>query len=231
MSTRCGFLCSRLQFSSNQPLLRSSFLTTSPHAMSTLGITELEREIFAVVEGNLSSPQRHADPRLLCRLDGSPHRQRRDLAPQRDDGRMIRGSVPYLNGPSRRTAREGGGQRHKSGRKLRLLHEFWPGGICALPGGQQRTQLPRGRSRSSAVGSSSTVLRQVRMARRISPPIRRTESLISHRREGRVRLLAGNQFMLAVGGSTAAAIDQERSLLNVATSGALEPAKVAAISL
>ncbi|RAK71494.1 uncharacterized protein BO72DRAFT_501843 [Aspergillus fijiensis CBS 313.89] len=50
-------------------------------------------------------------------------------------------------------------------------------------------------------------------------------------KEGRVRLLAGNQFMLAVGGSTAAAIDQERSLLNVATSGALEPAKVAAISL
>ncbi|RAH72032.1 uncharacterized protein BO66DRAFT_436894 [Aspergillus aculeatinus CBS 121060] len=40
-----------------------------------------------------------------------------------------------------------------------------------------------------------------------------------------------DEFMLAVGGSTAAAIDQERSVLYVATSGALEPAKVAAISL
>lgn len=57
--------------------------------------------------------------------------------------------------------------------------------------------------------------------------------------EGRVRLLAGNQYMLAVGGSTAAALDQERSVLYVATSGAqfapvlgrMEPAKIAAISM
>ena len=57
--------------------------------------------------------------------------------------------------------------------------------------------------------------------------------------EGRVRLLAGNQFMLAVGGPTAAALDQERSVLYVATSGAqfapvmgrMEPAKIVAIDL
>ncbi|KAI9041419.1 uncharacterized protein KD926_006815 [Aspergillus affinis] len=57
--------------------------------------------------------------------------------------------------------------------------------------------------------------------------------------EGRVRLFAGNQFMLTVGGSTAATIDQERSILHVATSGAqfapvmgrMEPAKIVAISL
>lgn len=57
--------------------------------------------------------------------------------------------------------------------------------------------------------------------------------------QGRVRLFAGNQFMLSVGGSTAIAVNHEHSIMYVATSGAqfapvlgrMEPAKVAAIPL
>lgn len=57
--------------------------------------------------------------------------------------------------------------------------------------------------------------------------------------QGRVRLLAGNQFMLSVGGSTAITVNHDNSILYVATSGAqfapvlgrMEPAKIAAIQL
>ncbi|KGO68802.1 hypothetical protein PITC_076840 [Penicillium italicum] len=57
--------------------------------------------------------------------------------------------------------------------------------------------------------------------------------------EGRVRLFAGNQFMLTVGGSTTVAINHEHSVLYLATSGAqfapvlgrMEPAKIVSIPL
>ncbi|GIK04005.1 hypothetical protein Aspvir_008080 [Aspergillus viridinutans] len=58
--------------------------------------------------------------------------------------------------------------------------------------------------------------------------------------KGRVRLVAGNQFMIAVGGSTAVAGNKDGSVLYVTTSGGqfspilgklIEPAKVVAIHL
>ncbi|RDW93657.1 uncharacterized protein DSM5745_00979 [Aspergillus mulundensis] len=225
---------------------RGALLTTFPNAMSTLGITELARDVFAVVAGNLSLPSVTPTPGSFAVWTVN-----------------LTGTVPSTQVLAHMPAADFLDGMAKFGDDLLLLTDASQGAIWRLnmTSGESCVML----SHPSMVPAAGQPPRQEVYGRfpvdgnaRPTGPVEMIASglffdgfalmpdgtaylttnpqteVIEVSPEGRVRLLAGSQFMLAVGGSTAAAVDQERSVLYVATSGAqfapvmgrMEPAKV-----
>ena len=249
---------------------QGSRLITFPHAESTLGITEIAHDIFAVVAGNLTMPNITPTPGsfVIWTVDLTSDRPSTQILAPMPDGGFLDGMAKFND-------------------KLLLVSDAAKGTIWRLdittgnytPVLSHRSMLPAagqpvqiGVNGLKVLGNyvyytstSQEVYARVPVdgnATAVGPveiitsgftfdgfsltadgtaylTTNPQNEVIKVTPEGRVHLLAGNQYMLAVGGSTAAAMDNDRSVLYVATSGAqfapvmgrMEPAKIVAISI
>ncbi|KAH8424291.1 uncharacterized protein LDX57_002043 [Aspergillus melleus] len=247
-----------------------SLLVTFPGAMSTLGITEIDSDVFAVVAGNISLPNIIPTPGsfVIWTVDLTQKAPSTQVLAHMPSGEFLDGMTKFsddfllISDASkgviwRLNVRTGeysvalsfasmvpaAGQPVMVGvNGLKVLGNY----VYYTSTSQEiYARIPTDNN-ATAVGSAEIItsgftfdgfaLMADGTAYLTTNP---QNEVIKVSSEGRVRLLAGNQFMLAVGGPTAAALDKERSVLYVATSGAqfapvmgrMEPAKIVAIDL
>ncbi|KAJ5181153.1 hypothetical protein N7491_000707 [Penicillium cf. griseofulvum] len=249
---------------------KGSLLHRFPNAMSTLGIAEIDCDVFAVVVGNLSLPSITPTPgsfviwtvnltsatpeaRILTPL---PEGQFLDgLTKFSDDLLLIsdaaKGTIWRLNTTtgeysvalSHSSMLPAAGQAVKVGvNGLKVLNNYVyytstsQEVYARIPVDGNATAVGPVEIITSGFTFDEFILTANGTAYLSTNP---QNELIEVSPRGRVRLFAGNQFMLSLGGSTAVAINREHSILYVATSGAqfapvlgqMEPAKVVAIRL
>ncbi|KAL4964292.1 uncharacterized protein BDV14DRAFT_209431 [Aspergillus stella-maris] len=235
---------------------RTSIITTFPHAMSTLGIVELTHDIFAIVVGNLSLPSVTPTPGSfnVWTVDLTGHAPCTEILARMPNATFLDGMAKYADNLLLLTdAAKGAVWRLNTttgdyspvkvgvnGIKVRKNYVYYTSSsqevFARFPVDENATPTGPVEIIASGFFFDGFALAVDGTAYLTTNP---QNEVIEISPEGRVRLLAGNQFMLVVGGSTAAAIDQERSVLYVATSGAqfapvmgrMEPAKVVAIPL
>ncbi|KAJ6146043.1 hypothetical protein N7497_008025 [Penicillium chrysogenum] len=231
-----------------------SLLLKFPNALSTLGIAEIDHDVFAILAGNISLPGIIPTPgsfvvwtvnltsaipeaKVLAPLPGGYFLD--GMTKFGDDLLLIsdarKGIIWRLNitsGESSVALSDASMLPAPLARPSKLAHEIF----ARVPVDGNATAVGPVEIITSGFSFDDFILTPNGTAYLSTNP---QNEVIQVSPQGRVRLFAGNQFMLSVGGSTAIAVNHEHSIMYVATSGAqfapvlgrMEPAKVAAIPL
>ncbi|KAJ5824681.1 hypothetical protein N7447_007021 [Penicillium robsamsonii] len=263
-------LWSIVQNSNSSHLGQATLLFRFPNAMSTMGITEIDHDVFAVISGNISLPSitptqgsfvvwtvnvtgATPEAKVLAPL---PKGQFLDGITKFSDDLLLisdaaMGTIWCLNTTtgessvalSHASMLPAAGQAVKVGvNGLKVLNSFVyytstsQEVYARIPVDGNATAVGPVEIITSGFTFDDFILTKDGTAYLSTNP---QNELIKVSPRGRVRLFAGNQFMLSVGGSTAVAINREHSILYVTTSGAqfapvagkMEPAKIVAIRL
>jgi hypothetical protein len=248
-----------------------SLFYTFPNASSLLGITEIDRDAYAVVAGNFSIPTVTSCPGsyVIWRLDASSTPPSASILARIPEAEFLNGSARFsknmllitdsakgviwrldmstglysqaLSDPSMLPA---AGQPYKVGvngidvhRKYVYYTSTTQMLFCRVPVDSMASATGPVEVIASGISPDDLVLRGDGTAYITTNP---DNGLVRADSKGGVRLVAGNQFTIAVGGATAVASSKDGSVLYVTTSGGrfspilgklIEPAKVVAIHL
>ncbi|GIJ91412.1 hypothetical protein Asppvi_010377 [Aspergillus pseudoviridinutans] len=248
-----------------------SLFYTFPNATSLLGITEIDRDVYAVVAGNFSISTVTSTPGsfVIWRIDASGTAPSASILARIPDAETLNGITRfgqnlllitdsgkgviwrldmstglYSQALSDPTMLPAAGQPYAvgvNGVAVRGKYVYYTSTtqmlFCRVPVDSVAAATGPVEIVTSGITPDDFTLERDGTAYITTNP---DNGLVKVDPKGRVRLVAGNQFTIAVGGSTAVAGSKDGSVLYVSTSGGqfspilgklIEPAKVVAVHL
>ncbi|CAG8227765.1 unnamed protein product [Penicillium salamii] len=230
---------------------RGSRLLKFPNATSTLGITEIDHDVFAVIAGNVSLPSTSPTPGsfVVWTVNLTTAVPRTQVLAAIPDGQFLDGMTKFgndlllisdalkgsvwrlnittgessvaLSDTSMLPATQGV-QVGVNGLKMWQNYLYFTSSSQELFASVPLDANATARGPIEVITSGFSFDDFILTANGTAYLSTNPDNeLIQISPQGRVRLFAGNQFMLSVAGSTAVAVNPEHSILYVATSGAL----------